>query len=165
MSVARSAKRSMAAPDWRASDARVNPRVAIGSIVAFFVGDFLNSYVLAKMKVRMGETEAGVKVLGINAPPVTIKNIENAIIERGFAEGWVLPEPPKTRTGKRVAVIGGGPAGMEAARVAARRGHTVTLAEATEDLADMRTVVLVTRMVSSPIILRVSFTIFISSLV
>jgi len=68
-------------------------------------------------------------VLGINAPPVTIKNIENEIIERGFAEGWVLPEPPAKRSGKKVAVIGSGPAGLAAAAQLNKAGHTVTVYE------------------------------------
>lgn len=68
-------------------------------------------------------------VLGISAPPVTIKNIENTIIERGFEEGWVVPEPPKTRTGKKVAVVGSGPAGLAAAQQLNRAGHTVTVLE------------------------------------
>lgn len=68
-------------------------------------------------------------VLGINAPPVTIKNIENTIIERGFEEGWVVPEPPKVRTGKKVAVVGSGPAGLAAAQQLNRAGHTVTVLE------------------------------------
>ncbi len=68
-------------------------------------------------------------VLGINAPPVTIKNIENAIIEKGFEEGWVVPEPPAARTGKRVAVIGSGPAGLAAAAQLNKAGHTVTVYE------------------------------------
>jgi glutamate synthase (NADPH/NADH) small chain len=68
-------------------------------------------------------------VLGINAPPVTIKNIENSIIERGFEEGWVVAEPPKTRTGKKVAVVGSGPAGLAAAQQLNRAGHTVTVLE------------------------------------
>jgi glutamate synthase (NADPH/NADH) small chain len=68
-------------------------------------------------------------VLGINAPPVTIKNIENAIIERGFEEGWVAPEPPARRTGKRVAVIGSGPAGLAAAAQLNKAGHSVTVYE------------------------------------
>lgn len=68
-------------------------------------------------------------VLGINAPPVTIKNIEYSIIERGWEEGWVLPEAPKVRTGKKVAVIGSGPAGLSAAAQLNRVGHTVTVFE------------------------------------
>ncbi|HEY5553248.1 MAG TPA: glutamate synthase subunit beta [Opitutaceae bacterium] len=71
-------------------------------------------------------------VLGINAPPVTIKNIENAIIDRGWEEGWVLPEAPEVRTGKRVAVIGSGPAGLSAAAQLNRAGHSVTVYERAE---------------------------------
>jgi glutamate synthase (NADPH/NADH) small chain len=68
-------------------------------------------------------------VLGINSPPVTIKNIENAIIDKGFEEGWVVPEPPAERTGKRVAVIGSGPAGLAAAAQLNKAGHNVTVYE------------------------------------
>lgn len=68
-------------------------------------------------------------VVGINAPPVTIKNIEVSIIDHGFDEGWVTPEVPKTRTGKKVAVIGSGPAGLSAAAQLNRAGHTVTVFE------------------------------------
>jgi glutamate synthase (NADPH/NADH) small chain len=68
-------------------------------------------------------------VLGINAPPVTIKNIENTIIDRGWEEGWVLPEPPASRTGKKVAVIGSGPAGLAAAAQLNHAGHLVTVLE------------------------------------
>ena len=68
-------------------------------------------------------------VLGINEPPVTIKNIENEIIDRGWDEGWVLPEPPAVRTGKKVAVIGSGPAGLAAAQQLNRAGHSVTVLE------------------------------------
>jgi glutamate synthase (NADPH) small chain len=68
-------------------------------------------------------------VLGISAPPVTIKTIENAIIDRGWDEGWVVPQPPNTRTGKKVAVIGSGPAGLAAAAQLNRAGHLVTVLE------------------------------------
>ncbi len=68
-------------------------------------------------------------VLGINEPPVTIKNIECAIIDHGWDEGWVVAEPPKARTGKKVAVIGSGPAGLCAAAQLNRAGHTVTVFE------------------------------------
>ena len=68
-------------------------------------------------------------VLGITNPPVTIKNIENSIIEKGWEEGWVLPHAPKVRTGKKVAVIGSGPAGLAAAAQLNAAGHTVTVFE------------------------------------
>ncbi len=68
-------------------------------------------------------------VLGINEPPVTIKNIEVAIIDRGWDEGWVTAEPPKARTGKKVAVVGSGPAGLCAAAQLNRAGHSVTVFE------------------------------------
>lgn len=68
-------------------------------------------------------------VLGINEPPVTIKNIEVSIIDRGFDEGWVTPEPPDKRTGKKVAVVGSGPSGLACAAQLNRAGHTVTVYE------------------------------------
>ena len=71
----------------------------------------------------------GACVLGITDPAVTIKNIEMAIIDRGFAEGWVVPEPPAKRSGKRVAVVGSGPAGLAAAAQLNKAGHLVTVYE------------------------------------
>ena len=68
-------------------------------------------------------------VLGINAPPVTIKHHEYAIIEKGFEEGWVKAQPPKKRTGKTVAVIGSGPAGLSAAAQLNSVGHNVVVFE------------------------------------
>lgn len=68
-------------------------------------------------------------VLGINEPAVTIEEIEKSIIERGFAEGWVKPVPPASRTGKKVAVIGSGPSGLACAQQLNRAGHTVTVLE------------------------------------
>lgn len=68
-------------------------------------------------------------VLGIINEPVAIENIEKNIVERGFAEGWIKPQPPKTRTGKTVAVIGSGPAGLAAAQQLNRAGHLVTVFE------------------------------------
>src|SRR6266581_746514 len=68
-------------------------------------------------------------VLGINAPPVTIKNIECSIIDKAWEEGWVTPEGPEVRTGKKVAVIGSGPAGLCAAAQLNRAGHWVTVFE------------------------------------
>ena len=68
-------------------------------------------------------------VLGINELPVTIKNIECSIIDNGFAQGWVQPEPPEKRTGKKVAVVGSGPAGLACAAQLNRAGHWVTVYE------------------------------------
>ncbi len=68
-------------------------------------------------------------VLNINDEPVTIKTVEQAIIDRGFAEGWVIAEPPTLRTGKTVAVIGSGPAGLAAAQQLNRSGHHVSVFE------------------------------------
>jgi glutamate synthase (NADPH) small chain len=68
-------------------------------------------------------------VLGINQPPVTIKQIEKNIVERGFHEGWIHPEPPKIRSGKKVAIVGSGPAGLAAAQQLCRAGHSVVVYE------------------------------------
>jgi len=71
----------------------------------------------------------GACVLGITNPPVTIKNIENAIVDRGFAEGWIVARPPEKRTGKKIAVVGSGPAGLAAAAQLNKAGHSVTVYE------------------------------------
>lgn len=67
--------------------------------------------------------------VGISAPPVTIKAIEAAIVDRAWEEGWVRPEPPPVRTGRRVAIVGSGPAGLACAAQLNRRGHAVTVYE------------------------------------
>ncbi len=68
-------------------------------------------------------------VLGITSPPVTIKNIECAIADKGWAEGWIQPHAPSVRTGKKVAIVGSGPAGLCAAAQSNRAGHLVTVFE------------------------------------
>ena len=68
-------------------------------------------------------------VLGIDQPPVSIKLIEKSIVERGWEEGWIHPEPPEQNTGKRVAIVGSGPAGLAAAQQLRRAGHSVTVYE------------------------------------
>jgi NAD(P)H-dependent glutamate synthase small subunit len=71
----------------------------------------------------------GACVLGITDPAVTIKNIEMAIVDRGYAEGWIVPTPPAARTGKTIAIVGSGPAGLAAADQLNKVGHTVTVYE------------------------------------
>ena len=71
-------------------------------------------------------------VLSINEEPVTIEYIEKAIVDKGFDEGWIVPEPPEKRTGKRVAVVGSGPAGLAVAHQLNRAGHQVTVFERDE---------------------------------
>ncbi|MGK7890999.1 MAG: glutamate synthase subunit beta [Leptolyngbyaceae cyanobacterium] len=71
----------------------------------------------------------GACVLGITNPPVTIKNIEYSIVEKGWKEGWISPNPPQQRTGKKVAIVGSGPAGLAAADQLNAAGHWVTVYE------------------------------------
>ena len=78
-------------------------------------------------------------VLGINDDPVTIEQIECTIAEKGFAEGWIKPEPPERRTGQRVAIVGSGPAGLAAAAQLNRAGHTVTVFERADRIGGLLT--------------------------
>jgi len=81
----------------------------------------------------------GACVLGIIEPAVTIKNIECAIVDKGFEEGWIQPEPPDERTGKKVAIIGSGPAGLTAAQQLNRAGHSVTVYERDDRIGGLLT--------------------------
>ena len=76
-------------------------------------------------------------VLGINEPAVTIKLIENSIVERAFEQGYIVPEPPSHRTAKRVAVVGSGPAGLAAAQQLNRAGHLVTVIEKSDRIGGL----------------------------
>jgi glutamate synthase (NADPH) small chain len=76
-------------------------------------------------------------VLGINQDPVTIKQVEVEIIDNAFAQGWVVPVPPHTLTGKTVAVVGSGPAGLAAAQQLTRAGHTVTVFERSDRIGGL----------------------------
>ncbi|MFT6880696.1 MAG: glutamate synthase (NADPH/NADH) small chain [Algoriphagus sp.] len=76
-------------------------------------------------------------VLGINKPPVAIEYIEKSIIERAYEEGWVVAQPPKIRTNKKIAVVGSGPAGMAAAAQLNKAGHTVTLFERADKIGGL----------------------------
>ena len=78
-------------------------------------------------------------VLGINEPAVTIKMIEREIADRGWAEGWIAPEPPARRTGRSVAVVGSGPAGMACAQQLNRAGHMVTVYERADRVGGLMT--------------------------
>ncbi|WBX77861.1 glutamate synthase subunit beta [Tenacibaculum ovolyticum] len=76
-------------------------------------------------------------VLGIIEDPISIENIEKNIVERAFKEGWIKPQPPKTRTGKTIAVIGSGPAGLATAQQLNRTGHTVTVFERDDEVGGL----------------------------
>lgn len=79
----------------------------------------------------------GACVLGITEKPVTIKNMECTIIDKGFENGWIVPHPPKVRTGKKIAIIGSGPAGLAAADQLNKAGHTVTVYERSDRIGGL----------------------------
>ena len=78
-------------------------------------------------------------VLGINDQPVTIKQIELSVIDHAFREGWIQPEPPRVRTGKKVAIVGSGPAGLACAAQLNRVGHRVTVFERADRIGGLLT--------------------------
>ena len=109
-------------PDWNEMVARGRWREAVRQLHA------TNNFPEFTGRVCPAPCEASC-VLGINTPPVTIKQIERTIIDRAFDEGFIVPEPPANRTAKRVAIVGSGPAGLAAAQQLARAGHSVTVYE------------------------------------
>jgi glutamate synthase (NADPH/NADH) small chain len=109
-------------PDWNDLVYRDNWREAVRVLHA------TNNFPEFTGRICPAPCEAAC-VLGINEPPVTIKVIERTIIDHAFDQGWIQPEPPKHRTGKRVAIVGSGPAGLAAAQQLARAGHWVTVFE------------------------------------
>ncbi|HEY2405529.1 MAG TPA: glutamate synthase subunit beta [Polyangiaceae bacterium] len=119
-------------PDWNDHVYRNKPELAIAALHA------TNNFPEFTGRVCPAPCEAAC-VLGINAEPVSIKLIEKSIIDRAFEEGLVRPMPPKLRTGKRVAVVGSGPAGLAAAQQLARAGHQVTLFERDDRIGGLLT--------------------------
>ena len=109
-------------PDWNDLNYHELPGEAIDALHA------TNNFPEVTGRVCPAPCEAAC-VLGINADPVAIKLIERATADRAISEGWIVPQPPVERTGKKVAVIGSGPAGLAAAQQLARAGHLVTVFE------------------------------------
>jgi glutamate synthase (NADPH) small chain len=119
-------------PDWNDHVYRTEPERAIQALHA------TNNFPEFTGRVCPAPCEAAC-VLGINDDPVSIKLIERSIADRAFADGFVKPQPPRQRTGKKVAVIGSGPAGMAAAQQLNRAGHTVTLFERDDRIGGLLT--------------------------
>jgi glutamate synthase (NADPH) small chain len=119
-------------PDWNDHVYRTEPERAIQALHA------TNNFPEFTGRVCPAPCEAAC-VLGINDDPVSIKLIERSIADRAFADGLVKPQPPRQRTGKKVAVIGSGPAGMAAAQQLNRAGHTVTLFERDDRIGGLLT--------------------------
>jgi glutamate synthase (NADPH/NADH) small chain len=109
-------------PDWNDLVYRDNWRAALENLHS------TNNFPEFTGKICPAPCESSC-TLNLVESPVTIKTIESEIIERGFSEGWVVPQPAASKTGKKVAVVGSGPAGMAAAQQLARAGHAVTLFE------------------------------------
>lgn len=76
-------------------------------------------------------------VLGLIEDPISIENIEKSIVERAFKEGWIKPQPPKSRTDKTIAIVGSGPAGLAAAQQLNRAGHTITVFERDDEIGGL----------------------------
>jgi glutamate synthase (NADPH/NADH) small chain len=119
-------------PDWNDHVYRAEPERAIEALHA------TNNFPEFTGRVCPAPCEAAC-VLGINDDPVSIKLIERSIADRAFADGLVKAQPPRQRTGKKVAVIGSGPAGMAAAQQLNRAGHTVTLFERDDRIGGLLT--------------------------
>ena len=117
-------------PDWNDLVYRDRWRAAIGRLHA------TNNFPEFTGRLCPAPCE-GSCVLGINRDPVTIKGIEVSIIDHAFEQGWVHPEPPVRRTGKKVAVVGSGPAGLAAADQLNRAGHTVTVFEKSDRIGGL----------------------------
>jgi glutamate synthase (NADPH/NADH) small chain len=119
-------------PDWNDHVYRDQPELAILALHS------TNNFPEVTGRVCPAPCEAAC-VLGINADPVSIKLIERGIADRAFESGFVKPQPPRIRTGKKIAVIGSGPAGMAAAQQLNRVGHTVTLFERDDRIGGLLT--------------------------
>ena len=119
-------------PDWNDHVYKDQPELAIQALHA------TNNFPEVTGRICPAPCEAAC-VLGINAEPVAIKLIERSIADRAFDEDMIRPQPPKQRTGKKVAVIGSGPAGMAAAQQLARAGHSVTLFERDDRIGGLLT--------------------------